>query len=199
MKLFLMKDPKLLSEYARFSHVGTWTKGELCVKCGQPTSKLVQPLQIEWEPGAKVIGDFSWCGFSAVVTIETGAWLQKEGFDVELGEVSVVESPHRDENLQVYPSDGKVLKWLQPIKRLPLNEVKSNIQLLIDCDVCNQRKYSFKKEGLFIDKDKFSKEKIFCIQQFTRSNAIFVTEEAVKIIQDAGLNNVEFINAGAIE
>jgi len=199
MKLFLMDDPGLIGKYASFSHIGTWTKGALCKKCEQPTSKLVQPLMIEWEPGSDVIGNFSWCGYTTIVTSDIGDYLTEMGLDVEMSEVVVVESTARGKNMVAYPYKGPELKWLLPNKRLPLNELKSGVDLLVDCDECGQKKYTFKRDGIFIDKDKWFGEKIFYIEQFTRSDAMFVTEEAMRIIKKADYGNVGFFEAGMIE
>lgn len=199
MKVFLMGNPKLLNKYARFSHVGTWKKGKLCKKCEQPTSKLIQPLMIEWEPGSSVISNFSWCGYTSVVLSNTGCNLVEKGFDCELGKVEILAPTSKGKKIVAYPYKGPELKWLLPNKRIPLNELKSNVDLLVDCDECKQKKYTFKSEGIFIDKDKWSGEKIFHIEQYNRSDAMFVTEEAMLIIKKADYKNVGFFEAGMIE
>ncbi len=187
------------SDYASFSHVGTWTKGVLCQKCEQPTSKLISPLMIEWEPGSSVIGDFSWCGYTVVVSTSTRNFLIDSGADCEFRDVVVVAPTTKSKKIVPYPYEGPKLKWLIPTNRIPLNESKSGVKLLIDCDECKQKKYTFKAEGLHIDKNNWLGQNIFYIEQYTRSDAIFVTEEIRNIILKSKLSNITFSEAGIIE
>ena len=66
MNVYLLDDPAKPAEFARFSHVGTWSNDRVCEVCGEPTSRLVEPLQIEWDEGTDRIGDFSWGGYHCV-------------------------------------------------------------------------------------------------------------------------------------
>ena len=193
MKFYLIESDDY--KYLSFSHVGTWTKGKLCEGCGQPSSKLVSPLIIEWDKGENDIGDFSWCGYTCIVKENVFELFFNENIDCEFGDVI-------DETKGKYRNNIKfdnILKWILPAVKVPINLVKSNVELIVDCEVCNQRKFKFKREGLFIDKNKWDGSMIFYIEQFTRSDAVFVTEEFLDIIEKNSFSNIKFSLAGIIE
>lgn len=199
MKIFLLHDPRLFTECARFSHVGTWTRGRLCEKCEQPTSKLIEPLKIEWEPDSDVICDFSWCGYVAAIREHLGKILQEVGFEFNLGAVEYVQSLEKSEKKIVpYPYVGPELRWLKPSVRIPVNEKESGIDVIIDCDECGQKKYMFKTKGIMIDKANWKGEKMFYIDQFGRSRATFVTEEAAGVLKEMSITNIALSEAGEI-
>ncbi len=80
-------------EYARFSHIGTWSKEtESCERCGYSDQHLIEPLQIEWEPDTDIIGDLSWCGYSIVVLENVKKLLLEKYFECEFGKVEVKKS-----------------------------------------------------------------------------------------------------------
>ena len=199
MKIYLLCNPQLNSEFARFSHLGTWTDGKLCEECGQPTSKLIEPLKIVWEPDSSYVGDFSWCGYIAVITEAISHFLISEKFEINLGSVRV-EPPSAKTKKKIvpFPYTGPKLEWLIPSDRINANERKSNIDLLIDCQKCGQSKYTFKRNGIFIDSENWKGQKIFCIEQFTRARTMFVTEDAKNIILSKNVSNISFLEAGTI-
>lgn len=200
MKIFLLHDPKRFTECARFSHIGSWSTGKLCQKCQQPTSKLIEPLQIEWEPGSDVVCEFSWCGYLAAIHKALGIRLQKAGFDIYLGSIEYVKPLSKSKEKRVpYPYPGPELRWLLPTKRIPLNEKESDVSVIIDCDDCGQKKYTFKVEGLVIDKTSWNGEKIFQIDQFNRSRAMFITEQAAEEMKALTISNIALSEAGEIQ
>lgn len=200
MKIYLIEGSEDFGKYARFSHVGTWGPGGLCEKCEQPISRLVQPLLVEWESDSNVIGDFSWCGYTAIVTQGVDDLLLEKGLRCDFGSVNVVKTKSTSRGPIVpYPYVGPDLKWLLPKEKLFLNESKSNVGLIIDCDACGQKKYNFKRDGLCIDKRDWSGEKIFRIGQYARSAAMYVTEEAVHELRMESFSNLSFFDAGVIE
>lgn len=199
MKIFLVCDPKLYTRCARFAHVGTWTAGKLCRKCEQPTSKLVEPLQIEWEPDSDCICDFSWSGYIAAVKTRIGETLQTNGVECHLGSVTYVEPKRKSgRHIVSYPYVGPPLSWLIPTRRIPLDEERSGVDLVVDCDECGQAKYTFKTQGVVIDRNRWNGELLFHIEQFGRSRAVFGTEEAIQILEEQEISNVDFVDAGVI-
>ena len=92
------------------------------MECGQSTSHLISPLQIEWDPGTEKIGDFSWGGYTCVVTEGASQKLLIEGFEIEL-ENTIVNKPQKKTNYPRlgFPYSGPKLLWLIPKKRVPLN------------------------------------------------------------------------------
>ena len=199
MKLFLLEDPDLLTQFARFSHLGTWSKGKLCEGCGQSTSRLKEPLQIAWEPDSGVIADFSWCAYAAVVTRRVADSLSELDFEFDLGAVQVVEPRRKGRKKRVpYPYKGPELKWLLPSSRISLDPSGSGIELLIDCKVCRQPKYTFKRDGIVVNRDCWDGQKVFCMQQYPRAQAMFVSEEGMRLLQERGFSNIELTLAGEI-
>lgn len=185
-------------EYARFSHVGTWTAGKLCGSCGQPTSKLVEPLQIEWDRGSTQIGDFSWCGYTAVVNEKVRGALLSKKFRSDFGCVEIIEG--KNANRKVGQAiEWHCLYWLIPRDIVEINIERSGVTLEVDCSVCMRRKYGFKSDGLIVNKDSLlDGVKIFTIKQFDRSAAMFVTQLAKEELLNFGFTNIEFTEAGRI-
>lgn len=200
MRIFLFEGMKAYTRYARFSHLGTWTPGILCKSCGQSTQKLTEPLLAEWEPDSDFIADFSWCSYVALITQEVAEKLLDAGFEIALGSVDFVKpSQKRARKPRVaYPYSGPPLFWMMPTERVSVDEEGSNIRLDIDCKECGQKRYTFRREGLAIDSKNWNSPKIFRVAQYTRSRAMFVSEQGRDIILRHGFTNVRFSEAGII-
>jgi len=194
--IYLIEEPKP-PLYARYSHVGTWTNGRLCKACGQPTSKLVEPLKVEWEVGDNEIGDFSWCGYTTIIGSEVKSFLELEMYNCHFGKVEIIEQ--KSKKKRVPSRDNKQeISWLLPIDIIDLNLSKSGVSLEIDCSVCLQKKYNFKRDGLIIDEASLRNSKIFRIKQFERSAATFVTYAAMQQIKNSGFTNIFFTEVGRV-
>lgn len=200
MNFFLLDDPARPGDFARFSHVGTWTRGSICRGCGLSSSELVEPLKIEWDPGTERIGDFSWCGYHCVVVDNVRRFLANAEFECEFGLVEVVPPTEPTRMPRVpFPYRGPVLSWLIPTKRLPLNTELSGLVLASDCPECGQRRYRFKRDHLVVDARDWNGEKIFRLEQFGRSRATFITEFGLDAIKTCGFTNLCPRSAGTIE
>jgi|LAHU01.1.fsa_nt_gb hypothetical protein len=115
MKFFLLDDPARPGDYARFSHVGTWTPGSVCSGCGLCSAELTEPLQIEWNDGTERIGDFSWCGYHCVVINRVRGVLTDASFECEFGRVEVLPPSGKRRMPRVpYPYSGPTLSWMIP-------------------------------------------------------------------------------------
>lgn len=113
--IYLFDDPAQPGKHARFSHVGTWSDGYVCKPCGNTTERLIEPLQIEWNDGTEVIGDFSWCGYTAIVLDPVKSFLKKNGFDAKYGKVDVMRPTAKAKRPSVsFPYEGPKLLWLIP-------------------------------------------------------------------------------------
>lgn len=199
MRIYLLHDPQNYRTCARFSHVGTWTSGKLCAACDQPTSKLVQPLLVEWEPGSDYVCQFSWCSYIAIAMTSLAQQLIEHGIEWDLGRVSYVEPESKTDKKSVpYPYMGPHLSWLMPREQIALNEYKSGVELLIDCNKCGQKKYTFSTKGIVIDRQNWQGENVFHIKQFGRSRAMFITETGVEVLNALGVKNMALSEAGAI-
>jgi hypothetical protein len=200
MKFFLLDDPARPADFACFSHVGTWTPGRVCEACGQSTAELIEPLQIKWNEGTERIGDFSWCGYTCIVTNKARRVLVDSGFESEFGRVEVMLPTKRAKMPRVpFPYLGPTLSWLIPSKRLPLNVERSGVGLISDCSRCGQKRYAFKRAGLIIDARDWSGEKLFRVEQFCKSGAIFVTEPGLDTLTKQKFSNLHPLFAGTIE
>lgn len=191
MKIFLLVNPRKPSEFAMPACVGTWSEGYVCKACGQSTERLIEPVKVEWEPGTDVIGDFSWGGYTAIVTETARRLLGDLNFKCEWGNVVVVPPTTKSRRRRVaYPYSGPPLHWLIPTNELRLNEEGSGVTLESDCRECGQRSYTFKRDGIIIDAADWNGEKMFLIQQFERSGATFVTEEGLRLLQEQEFTNL---------
>ena len=130
MKIYSITDPKDYS-YARFSHVGTWTKGSLCPECHMPSSQLVPPLQIEWESGSDVIGNFSWCSYHCVVTEDVLNLLGKYTASCKFAEVIIKKptTPKKGKATIPFPYEGPKLSWFYQVPSVTVDLESSGIEL----------------------------------------------------------------------
>jgi hypothetical protein len=200
MNVYLLDDPATPAEFARFSHVGTWANDRVCEACGEPTSRLIEPLQIEWDEGTDRVGDFSWGGYHCVVIDAVQSFLKSNAFEADFGRVQVMPATLPAVRPRVsFPYLGPHVSWLNPTARLELDEDRSRVQLVSDCSVCGQKRYTFRREGLVVPRNAWSGEKMFLIEQFGRSRATFVTEDALTMLTRAGFSNLLPRLAGEIE
>jgi hypothetical protein len=200
VNIYLLDDPAKPAEYARLSCVGTWTEDRICSVCGEPTARLIEPLQIEWDEGTDRIGDFSWGGYHCVVLDNVRACLESKAFEVGFGDVQVMQPTERAKRQRVpFPYHGPRLSWLIPTARLKIDDERSGVRVISDCSACGQRRYSFRRDGLVLPKSAWKGERIFLIDQFGRSRATFVTEEALSTLVRMGFSNLCPRHAGSIE
>jgi len=80
-----------------------------------------------------------------------------------------------------------------------VDEQRSGIRVLSDCEVCGERRYSFKREGLVLGSAAWRGEKIFTVAQFSRSGALFITEDALQTLTKGGFSNLSPRLAGHID
>lgn len=201
MKIYLLDDPRDY-QFARFSHVGTWTKGEICRTCGQGTSRLIEPLLIEWEPDSDVIGDFSWCGYTMVISQKVKKYMTTKAWECDFGAVEVVSTGNKipkNKKKVPFPYTGDELSWVMPKEYIRLNEENSSVKLEIDCPACKQKKYTFRRAGIQIDKENWDGSNMFRIEQYGKSSATFLTEKALEECRSAGFTNLRYIEAGIIK
>lgn len=200
MKVYLLDDPAAPAHFARFSILGTWVDDRICGNCGEPTSRLIEPLQVEWDEGTDKIGDFSWSGYHCIVVEAVRTFLVSNEFEAEFGQVKVMEPTEIASRPRVpFPYDGPPLSWLKPTASLKVDVHKSGIRLLSDCSSCSQKRYTFKREGLVFPKTSWQGESIFTVEQFSRSRATFITENALKQLTNAEFSNLCPRVAGRIE
>lgn len=185
-------------KFAQYAHVGTWSDGRLCPDCGITSERLIPPLQIEWEPGTENIGDFAWCGFTCVVKATVRNYLSEFEFECSYASVEIKEPSERTRAKRVpFPYTGPKLYWLRPNFRVPLNESASGVYLKRECKTCGVKQYNFKQVGLIVSKQLLGGKKIFQIRQF-RSSAIFLTEDAIHLLNQKGFSGYKLIEAGEI-
>lgn len=200
MNIYLLDDPTRPGDFARFSHTGTWAGGGLCKHCGEDSQCLIEPLEIEWNDGTTRIGDFSWCGYAAIVLDEVQSFLRAKAFEVQFGRVDVKRPTAKAVRPRVpFPYFGPHLSWVIATARLALDEERSGVSLLSDCSICGRKSYTFKRAGISILKKAWHGEKIFLIDQFGRSNAMFITEEGLALLKEGNFSNFNALPAGRIE
>jgi hypothetical protein len=200
MKIYLLLDPAQPSKFASFSHIGTWSDGSVCKVCSEITSRLVEPLQIQWDDGTEQIGDFSWCGYTAIVLDPVRKFLNKNKFNVVYGKVDVVRPTHNTKRPRVqFPYNGPNLSWLIPKRQILLDEKQSDVHITSDCRACGEVRYNFKQDGVVISKSSWDGEQMFLIKQFMPSAAKFITEDGLAMLNKVGFTNLKPRLAGEIE
>jgi hypothetical protein len=200
MRLFLLDGLSKPSIHPIFGHLGTWSDGSVCKVCGNANSLLIEPLQVEWYDGSANIGDFSWCGYTAVVLDRVKAWLTDNRFEVAFGRVEVMKPKGRARMPRVaFPYTGPNLSWMRATARVALDEARSGLEKKADCVACGAKLTKFSREGLFIPKTAWKGEKLFVIDQFGKSSAKFITEEALAKLDQMGFTGYVTMHAGEIE
>ncbi|MFZ5945748.1 MAG: hypothetical protein ACOYVD_16780 [Bacillota bacterium] len=160
-------------------------------------------MQIEWEYGSDVIGDFSWCGYSIVVVDRVKSFLISKKFECDFGKVEVLKnSTHKRNNkmqMVSYPYQGPNLNWLIPKVTINLSIEKTKLNLETDCPECKLKEYEFKMDGIIIPKSELNGEKMFRIKQFGLSQATYVTEDGLQELLIKDFSNFWYKEAGYIE
>jgi len=129
MKIFLLRKT-VPSEFADFSHVGTWSEEtEYCASCEYSNQQLIEPLQIEWEPGSDIVGDFSWCGAAILINEYVKEVFEKNGLECKYGKVEIKESttPIRGRKIVGCPYTGLKLYWLIPNRIIDVDIERSEL------------------------------------------------------------------------
>jgi hypothetical protein len=199
MNIYLLEGPTKPSINPIFAHVGTWSDGKVCKSCGKTSEKLIEPLLIDWDDGSVHIGDFSWCGYTAVVLDRVKQWMLKNKFEVRFGRSEVVKPTGKAKMPRVaFPYTGPDLHWLICEKFVRLDEEASGIKHISSCPVCGQERTQFLRENIFIPKDNWNGEKIFEVHQNGKSGAMFLTEVATELLAKQGFKNHVMQLAGRI-
>ena len=207
MRFYLLDSLRNTSEYARFSHLGTWGPSRSCRSCGYPPNALIEPLLVEWDIGTTRIGDFSWCGSTCIVTDRVRDCLIEHGYPCRFSEAQYV-APKKARGLSrrelkqygriPFPYEGPHLSWLMATAELPADVERSQLKVEKDCTACGVLRYRFRCEDLTIAASSWNGEKMFQIEQNGPSGATFVTDEGLAILQRAGFTNFIVRDAGVI-
>ncbi len=188
------------AHFAHYSIVGTWTYlRDPCKKCNYYWQRIVAPLLIQWEPSTEVIGDFSWdgpFGTKFVVTERVVDKMNLMGFDCLFSEVQYVR-PDRKRNVVPFPYAGPRLRWCQPTAMVSLDMERSVVAVVSHCLECGDVRYTFRDNGIVIRKQEWKQKDIFRIAT-NGPDLAFVTEEGRRLIEEAGLTNIAFTDAGEI-
>lgn len=188
-------------DYAGIAHRGTWSKSTgICPNCGQHGQHLIEPLQIEWEPGSDMIGDFSWCGFTFAVKENAKQFFIQNRFECNFGKVEIqkLSTKRRGRKIVPFPYKGPKIHWVMPYKHINLDNEKSALEIKSDCKVCNRLVYKFQLDGLLIPKSEWHGEKMFNITQYG-DTPTYISEDALQEILSQDFTNFNYSKAGIIE
>ena len=150
MRLWRFADPGDY-RFAQASRRGAWSQGAgLCPECSASHQKRVQPLILEWEPSADVVGDFTWLGFGSDMAVsERVAEAVKFFGGFELGPVEMVQGSesrpdggaNRAKPRVLLPYRGPRLHELWISGNVHLDPEKSSVRLIKECRTCGQKHY----------------------------------------------------------
>lgn len=198
--VYLLNTEPGRGEYAEFSHTGTWEDfREPCDVCQKGTQKLVEPLKIEWDYGSDIVGDFSYCGYTIIVTDRVKDFLTENNYNCHFGKVIVEKTREKKRGKLVpYPYEGPHLNWMMPQDMIDLDAEKNGLYFEINCPKCGYKKYNFRWDGIVIPKSEVDGVKMFRIRQFGLSDAIFLTEETLQEILAQGFTNFWYKEAGEV-
>lgn len=153
MKLFFMCDPQN-DEYKRGIMLGTWEEEPtVCSDCRRGRATRIEPLIMEWEKGAQVVGDFTWPGGpEGIVVGERAVEVLGAFIEVQTGEVlvqgnlsrSVDGRAGRREKGRRY-SERHTVSSLRELlldgHRLPADRPKSSLRVAASCKTCGHIGY----------------------------------------------------------
>ena len=195
MKFFVLWQQRPYGDYAGFSHLGTWSESRLCPKCGRHSSRLVEPLLVEFEPGSDVLADFMWCGYTFIVLPRVRGFFEQERFGCSFGRIEVVEpSGSTRERRVVYPYVGPDLTWVQAAHSVSI-DVAANKLAVATCSVCHRTKIEFKQTGLIVSKNELHGNKMFRIAEYSPTVS-YITEDGLDDLLTEGYSNLGYIEAG---
>lgn len=170
---------------------------ESCDVCQKVTQKLVEPLIVEWDYGGNLVGDFSYCGYTIIVTNRVKEFLKENNFNCHFGKVVVEKTRGKKRGKLVpYPYEGPNLDWMMPHDMITLDVEKTGLYYQIDCPKCGYTDYIFRKDGIVIPNSEVKDVKMFRIIQFGLSKAPFITEEALQEVLAQGFTNFWYNEAG---
>ena len=121
--------------------VGTWAgEREGCPECGRSYALRVAPLLMEWDVGARGVGDFTFAGFGAgfaiVVSREIGERLCNELDGVAAGPVEIVGRPAKG-------VDQEGLVELCAPTRVAFVQELSTVEVIDRCELCGKESLRF--------------------------------------------------------
>ena len=198
-KMYLLMNELGRDDYADFAHIGTWEEfREPCEVCQKVTEKLVEPLRIEWDYGGDIVGDFSYCGYTIIVTDRVKDFLEKNNYNCRFGTVIVEKTRGKKRGKLVpYPYEGPHLNWMMPQDMVNLDIEINGLSPLIDCPKCGHKQF-FRMDGLVIPKLEVEGSKMFRIKQFGLSKATFITEETLQEMLAQKFTNFWYYEAGKV-
>lgn len=199
MKFYCIRKIKS-NKYADFSHVGTWSElTESCDECDYTNEKLIEPLLIEWETGSDIIGDFSYCGATVLVTNQVMDTLIDLKFDLEFRQVIVqrnTDKIKKNEKIVRFPYAGPPLNWIVPKTLVPI-DINSNGIVVEKCTKCHREDFQFKSSGLVIDKKKVNSAKIFGLELYGAS-LVYISENGLEDLLKHKYTNFIYEEVGRI-
>lgn len=149
VKIWRLADP-LDYRYARADRLGSWSEGTLCGECGVTSQRRIPPLVIEWEPGKRPVGDFTFTGFGSDIVITQRVIDRLAGVGgFETGPVEVAvkrKAPRRRPNVtrKREPPEANVLPTLFEIwvtTEVRLDSDRSSLRLIGECPRCGHRRF----------------------------------------------------------
>lgn len=214
MVIYELWDP-LSRTHAQASVVGTWSDDRgLCPKCGVSKQVIVPPLAVSWRPNGKIVGDFTWVVWAAVVSHRAGSALLEKCRGFQLLEVEVISADTTD---LVYPAGTEPLHHLDVTARvdpLPASTIEMK-----ECSECGnvvtyitgieQRRGDWDPKtmtmlssnhrrvpgnGLLVNEDDVEVAGIFGLRGPSRF--IFCTEAVKEFIEARGFTNCGFREVG---
>ena len=195
MSFFILGATSSSSKYAEFSHVGTWRDTRTCDICGLTKQELCSPLVIEWDTGSDLLGDISWCGWTAVVTHRVRDYMRKDKWPVMFSNVVVQAPSGRSRQLRIaYPYAGPRLYWLRPKECFSLDVAASHLRRELECEQskCGLSQWKFKSADLVVSAAKSTSPPIFGLSQFNPGGMLFVSEKGKISLKAQGFQNLGF-------
>ncbi len=204
MKLFRFHDPSDY-RYAEAGRRGTWSPPPVgvCPECTASRQTRVPPLKIAWEPGADVIGDFTWPGFDSDIAVKDSvlATLSRQFSGFEGQPVEMVNDPARRRRKQpmvTLPYQGPRLFDLWVTAWASADRDRSTIELEYACSTCQQEQWRLRlpPDGeILLPETALDGASIFRLNE---APAWIACTEAVKhVVEVEGFTNVAFIELGS--
>jgi hypothetical protein len=150
MRIWRFADPGDY-RFAQASRRGSWSPSAgPCPECGASSQKRIQPLILEWEPGADVVGDFTWSGFGSDIAVTERVAEDLRSFGgFQPGPIEMIQSLELSASDGVRPTrprvslpyQGPQLYELWVTQNVHLDLEKSSVRLIKACGTCGHRQY----------------------------------------------------------
>ncbi|MFN0071378.1 MAG: hypothetical protein ACKVVP_07810 [Chloroflexota bacterium] len=189
----------------------TPTDGPSCRVCGADRTYVSDRMQLAWEPGSDVVGDFTFPSFNwdLIITERVRDVLAPVCPSLVLLPFEMVQDPKVRRPTRItkrtrpriwLPYEGPPLWYLRTPSWCHLDLPASGVRIISECSTCGKIQYkddvAFEDRHMVVDPTTWDGAPIFRVVEAPAWN--FCTPAIVELVQEHGFTNVSFREDGVI-